>query len=174
MRRGVICLGLFMACGLPAQAATTATMTVGAQIIAGCAVNGSAVLSGAALGALGTLDFGSAPSLSVSESYAQFRLADAMALTCTPGVAVSMSVDGGLHYRDGTRNMLRSGGSENVAYALYRDDSHSVAMLPGNAVALDTSKSPSPLTIILYGAATPTGKLPAGDYLDTVTVTIQW
>jgi spore coat protein U-like protein len=155
-------------------AATSATMSVSAQIVAGCAVNGAAPTSGASVGTLGTLDFGSVASLSTASLQATLSPFATVALTCTPGVQVTMTVDGGLHYAGGSRGMVLSGGTARVAYALFSDSTYSAAIQPGAAVSLDVTGSPKPLTLPVFGRAVLTGLSPAGLYSDTLTVTLQW
>ncbi|MDL2171635.1 MULTISPECIES: Csu type fimbrial protein [Asaia] len=156
--RSMFCLSVIVIGQIPyASGATTTSVSVSAQIIGGCTINGAVPASGGAVGSFGTLDFGSAISLS-----------------CTPGITVMMSLDDGQHPLNGSRAMMRNGGTERVTYSLYRDSSYSIALLPGTPFTLDTSHSPAPLNFPVYGRATPDGTTPPGQYSDIVTVTIQW
>lgn len=176
MRIGVPVSGtaLLAALSSSAWATTSATMSVSTQIVAGCAVNGTVPTSGASVDTLGTLAFGSAASLSTASLRAALNPSATVSLTCTPGVPVTMMVDGGLHYANGSRGMVLSGGTARVAYALFSDSAYSAAIQPETAVSVNVAGSPSPLTLPVFGQATLTGLSPAGLYSDTLTVTLQW
>ncbi|MFT8422769.1 MAG: spore coat U domain-containing protein [Gluconacetobacter sp.] len=176
MRVGATVAGTALLAALPpsAWATTSATMSVSTQIVAGCAVNGAVPASGASVHSLGTLGFGSAASLSSAPLRAALSPSATVSLTCTPGVPVTMMVDGGLHYADGSRGMVLSGGTARVAYALFSDSAYSTAIQPDTAISVNVTGSPSPLTLPVFGQATPTGLSPAGLYSDILTVTLQW
>nr|WP_240993503.1 spore coat U domain-containing protein [Asaia bogorensis] len=149
-------------------------MSVSAQIVGGCTINGVVSSPGRSVGSFGTLDFGSVSSLSRNAVSARLDTGSAITLNCTPGISVMMSLDDGLHPLNGSRTMMRNGGTERVSYSLYGDSSYSTALSPGTSFALDTSHSPAPLSFPVYGRAMPDGTSPPGQYSDTVTVTIQW
>ncbi|BAT18895.1 Csu type fimbrial protein [Asaia bogorensis] len=173
--RSMFCLSVIVMGQIPcASGATTTSMSVSAQIIGGCTIDGAVPASAGAVGSFGTLDFGSASSLSRVDLRAHLDSASAISLSCTPGITVMMSLDNGQHPLNGSRAMMRNGGTERVTYSLYRDSSYSIALLPGTPFTLDTSHSPAPLNFPVYGRATPDGTTPPGQYSDIVTVTIQW
>ncbi|GBQ26393.1 spore coat U domain-containing protein [Gluconacetobacter sacchari DSM 12717] len=175
MRIGAAAAGTaLLAAAAPTWAATSATMSVSAQIVAGCAINGAVPASGASVGSLGALDFGSVASLSTAPLRAALTPAATVSLRCTPGVPVTMTVDGGLHYAGGSRGMVLTGGTARIAYALFSDSAYSATIQPGATVSVNVAGSPSPLTLPIFGQATPTGLTSAGLYSDTLTVTLQW
>jgi spore coat protein U-like protein len=97
-----------------------------------------------------------------------------LTLACTPGVALSMSIDGGQNYST-VRNMARSGGTERVPYRLYSASSLSAASEIGvNQAVTVTYSNSNNITLPIFGAAQLTGFSPAGSYSDRLTVTLSW
>lgn len=124
--------------------------------------------------ALGTLNFGSYRGVENRRVSTQFVPNAALSLACTPGVALSMTVDGGLYYSS-VRNMQRSGGTERVTYRLYSTSSLAAnseigVNQPVSVLYTDSNN----ITLPLFGAATLTGFSPAGNYSDQLTVTLSW
>lgn len=148
-----------------AQAATTSTFQVTAQITAGCLVVGGVT-------AYGVLDFGTSSALSTA-TLATSLGGTTVTFQCTPGVALSMSLDGGQNSASGTRNLKRTGGTQLLAYQLYRDAAFSQALGIGSSVALSYS-DPTAIKLPVYGRTTLSGLLPAGTYTDVVQVTVTW
>lgn len=154
-------------CGA-AVGVTQQSFQVNATITPGCAVT-----SGSG-GVYGTLNFGSHTGVETSRVTTSFVPNASLSLACTPGVAVTMSIDGGQHYLT-TRNLQRSGGVENVPYRLYSSSSLNASSEIGvnQAVRLPITDSNN-ITLPLYGAAQLTGLSPAGTYSDQLTVTLSW
>ncbi|MBB3306417.1 Spore coat protein U (SCPU) domain-containing protein [Candidatus Pantoea symbiotica] len=154
-------IGSVSAWGLP-----TATFQVSASVVAGC------VVSGTNTGVFGTLDFGTqsgVASNSVSASYVQ---STTITLACTPGTAVSMSINGGNNYTS-TRNLKNTSSTNTVAYSLFTNAAHTVAIPVSSAVALSYSNANN-ITLPIYGLLTLPGPTRAGTYTDTLTVTLSW
>lgn len=86
------------------HAVTTQSFQVSATITPGCSV---AAGSG---GLLGTLDFGTHSGVERGQVNTSFVPNGSLTIACTPGVALSMSIDGGQHYTS-VRNMQRAGGT---------------------------------------------------------------
>ena len=62
-------------------------------------------------GRFGTLDFGTRNGVDNTPVSTSFVADGALSIACTPGVALSMSIDGGQNYSS-VRRMTRSGGTE--------------------------------------------------------------
>ncbi|CAM6374552.1 spore coat protein U domain-containing protein [Citrobacter sedlakii] len=152
----------------PAYAITTQSFQVNATIVPGCSVTTG---SGAAMG---NLNFGSYSGVENRQVNAQFVPNAALALACTPGVALSMTVDGGRYY--GTvRNMQRDGGTQRVGYRLYRTASLAANSEIGvNQPVSVTYTNSNNIALPLFGVAFLTGFSPAGNYSDQLTVTLSW
>lgn len=84
-----------------AEAVTSQSFKVSATIVPGCAV---ATGSG---GVLGTLDFGTHNGVESAPVSTSFVPNGALSIACTPGVALSMSINGGQNYST-VRRMKRS------------------------------------------------------------------
>ncbi|MEW7314624.1 spore coat U domain-containing protein [Buttiauxella gaviniae] len=153
---------------LPAGAVTQQSFQVGATITPGCSV-----ASGSG-GNFGSLNFGSHSGVENTVVSNAFIPNTSLALACTPGVALNMTVDGGKHYASG-RKMVRNGGSDAVPYRLYTSGAltANTEIMVNQAVAITYSNSNN-ITLPIYGAAQLTGFSPAGTYTDQLTVTLSW
>ena len=160
-----LCAGLCLAVPSLLQAATSSTFQVSAQIVAGCLVVGGVTNYGA-------LDFGTQSALSTATLSTSLG-GTTVTFQCTPGVAVSMSLDGGQNSASGNRYLKRSGGTQVVAYQLYRDAAYTQSLGIGSSVAVSYS-DPTAIKLPVYGRTTLTGTLPAGTYTDVVQVTVAW
>lgn len=155
-------------CGLlswPVLAATTSTFQVNAQIAAGCLVLGG-------VSSYGTLNFGTYSALSTAAVTTSLG-GTTVTFQCTPGVAMSMSVDGGLNTAAGTRNLKRTTGTQLVAYQLYRDAAFSQSLGVGQSAAVSYS-DPTLIKLPVYARAQLSGSVPAGTYTDVLQVTVTW
>ncbi|MEI2684800.1 spore coat protein U domain-containing protein, partial [Erwinia aphidicola] len=72
-----------------------------------------------------------------------------IALACTPGTTLSMSIDGGSNYTT-TRNLKVANNSNLVAYNLYSNASHTTAIPVNQNVALTYSNANN-ITLPIYG-----------------------
>lgn len=151
-----------------AFAVTTQTFTVGATITPGCSV-----VSGSG-GALGSLNFGTRTGVQSGQVTASFVPNASLSLGCTPGVALSMSINGGQNYST-VRNLQRSGGTDRVPYRLYTSSTLAatteIGVNQSVSVAYNNSNS---ISLAIFGAAQLTGFSPAGTYTDQLTVTLSW
>ena len=111
--------GVSMLLTAPLGAVTTSTFTVTAQVVAGCLVVGGVT-------SYGTLDYGSQSALSTGLLSTSLG-GSTVTFQCTPGVAMSMSLDGGQNSTSGTRNLKRTSGAQVLAYQLYRDAAYTQA-----------------------------------------------
>lgn len=165
-------LALWLGCGLPpmARAQTQADFQVTAEIRAGCLVNQQVPVGH--LGSMGSLDFGAHPSLSTATATASLLAETTFVLACTPGTALQMSVDGGLHHQGGRR--LRHGGVHHLHYRLHRQPGCSDEIAPDTPFTVDTLSQPNDIRLPLHGCLTLPGDAPAGHYQDTLTLTLSW
>ncbi|WP_061709522.1 Csu type fimbrial protein [Pseudenterobacter timonensis] len=168
---GSVRLFFLLAAGLiasPAGAVTTQSFQVSATIVPGCAVSTG---SG---GSLGTLNFGTRSGVDRTQVSASFVPDGSLSIACTPGVALSMSIDGGRYYAS-VRQMQRAGGTERVGYRLYSSSSLAANSEIGvnQAVAVTYTNSNN-IALPLFGVALLTGLSPAGTYSDQLTVTLSW
>ncbi len=152
-----------------AQAVTTQSFQVSATVAAGCSVT-----TGTG-GVMGSLNFGTHTGVESTRVSTSFVPSSSLLLACTPGVALSMSINGGQNYGSSVRNMVRGGGTERVPYRLYTSSSLNAASEIGvnQAVSIAYSNSNN-ISLPLFGAAQLTGFSPAGSYTDTLTVTLSW
>lgn len=158
----------------PAFAETSAEFGVAAEIVAGCLVDGLGDSGDA--GPIGTLDFGSDSTFSTATHSASTTASQAIRLRCTPGVALSMAVDGGAHAASGMRHLqLGADSAARIAYALCSDAAcnQPIAIGGSAAVTVDGANSEDVL-LPLYASLTLPGALPPGTYTDTLTVTLTW
>ncbi|HHK4128631.1 TPA: spore coat U domain-containing protein [Enterobacter roggenkampii] len=162
----VLIVGLLMAPA--ADAVTSQSFKVSATIVPGCAV---ATGSG---GVLGTLDFGTHNGVESAPVSTSFVPNGALSIACTPGVALSMSINGGQNYST-VRRMKRSNGADVVGYRLYSSSSLAANSEIGVNQAIPVTYSNSNnIALPLFGVALLTGFSPAGMYSDQLTVTLSW
>ena len=96
-----------------------------------------------------------------------------LAVYCTRGTEFSIALDGGTAGDTSARTMTGAGGEE-VPYQLYQDAARSVVWGEGpNAMEDGTTGTGAEETFEVYGLV-PSANVPAGDYSDTVTVTVAW
>lgn len=98
-------------------------------------------------------------------------------LTCTNHTAWNIGLNNGL-YASGSTRRMRQGTTGNytyVSYEMYRDSSRSIRW--GNTVGTDTlsgTGTGSAQTLTIYGRVPSPQTPPAGNYSDTVTITITY
>ncbi|UXI02016.1 spore coat U domain-containing protein [Photobacterium sp. TY1-4] len=156
------------------HAATSDTFQVSATIEDGCLVNGAVADPDHVLGIIATMDFGSVPVTLPTAVSASLIYQSTFTLSCTPGITMNVSVNGGTNQTDGSRHLKHQSEPELIAYQLYRDAAKSQALAIGVAYPVDTSSDPDDIKIFLWGLATITGNEPAGTYSDALTLTLSW
>ena len=160
---------------LPVRAATTPalTFTVSAVITKGCAFGSTPVSPKTNLG---TMNFGSFSTVPSNVDIASTSGAGSVVVTCTPGTAVSIAMDYGIHGGNVTqRYMANAAGTETLAYQLYQNNARTLVWGTG-AQAMTVSSFPATTqTYTVYGRMFAVSTLPsAGTYTDTVTVTLTY
>ena len=160
-------------CSSARAATATATFTVTATLTNGC-IFGSSLSSPTTN--LGTLNFGSFPSVPTNVDVTSTSGAGSVVVTCTPGTTVAIGMDYGIHGGSAAqRYMANSGATATLAYQLYQNAARTVVWGTG-AQAMTISSFPSTTqTYPVYGrlfsfTTSPT----AGTYTDTVTVTLTY
>lgn len=149
-------------------AVTQQSFKVSATIVPGCSVTAG---SG---GVLGSLNFGTRTGVERGSVNTSFVPNGSLSIACTPGVTLSMSIDGGQHYSS-VRRMQRASGTEVVAYRLYSNSSLAANSEIGVNQAIPVTYSNSNnIALPLFGVALLTGFSPAGTYSDQLTVTLSW
>ena len=96
-----------------------------------------------------------------------------LSLTCTNGTPyeLSMSVGGG----ESTAARYMLDGAEQLAYVLYQDAGRTTLWgVNGGVDTLNGAGTGAPVTIDVYGRIPMQQPAPAGDYADTITVTVTW
>ena len=167
--RALAALQLLLAGPDAARAADT-SFQVSARITRGCLVN-QALPGAGSLGELGRLDFGQHPSGASDRLSVALARNPAITLSCTPGVALNMSVDGGQNPVGGVRQ-LRAGDAR-LAYRLYRDAGlgQEIPLGAGVGIAYD---DPADIRLPIHAALQLPGRQSAGHYQDRLTVTLSW
>ncbi|MTD27729.1 Csu type fimbrial protein [Erwinia sorbitola] len=148
------------------SALPTANFAVNASVVNGC------VISGTNTAVFGTLDFGTQPGVGSATANAAYVQSSSIVLACTPGTALSMRIDGGSNYTN-TRNLKLAGNTNLVAYSLYTNAAHTTAIPVGQDMALTLSNANN-ITLPVYGQLQLSGVNRAGNYSDTLTVTLSW
>jgi len=158
----------------PARAETTASFDVSATILAGCAVDG--VGTNGDVGSIGILDFGHDTTLSTASHNAALAGSQTIALRCTPGVALNMTLGGGQHASGGNRNMqLGSSTAERLQYRLYADAGMTDEIgIDQQRSILVTAANMNDVQLPVYGQVSLSGGSAAGTYTDTLLVTLTW
>ncbi len=155
------------------QASPTDTFMVSATITPGCLINNEVPPAGTQVGALGSLAFGTASALSQETRNVSLLASGSFTLSCTPGISLSMRIDGGLQ-PDGDRQLKRENGSETLAYQLYQDAASQNAIGIDQPITLDTTTSPNDITLPIWGRLTLPGNRPADSYRDELVLTLEW
>lgn len=181
LRHALVAPAILVLCGggLPfmpdeAHAETSANFDVTAAIVPGCLVDGLGSAGNA--GAIGTLDFGHDSSLSTASHSATTTASQSIRLRCTPGVNLSMSIDGGTHSASGARNLqLGSNTAARIAYSVCRDAACNLPIaIGGTASTAISAANANDVQLPIYAALMLPGHLPPGTYTDTLTVTLTW
>jgi spore coat protein U-like protein len=137
-----------------AQNPAPAELTVTAQIVENCVLNG------------GSLNFGTYSSSAVDDTPGE----GTFTYQCTGGTEITLSLGPGTGGGDGVRQM--ASGEERLTYELFQDPSHSTVWgEDGDALTVpSTSSSSTPVPV--YGLIDAGQESGAGTYSDTVQITL--
>lgn len=161
--------------GIPsalAQSLPQSSFQVSATVTEGCLVDGNQ--SGTHAGELGQLDFGTASTLSDAVQMAAIIQTGSMRLDCTPGTTLKMRIDGGLHAAGGLRQLEHDNGDAALAYRLFADAGLQQAIGINEVISFTVDESSTTVALPVYGRLALPGNVPAGDYTDRLTVTLEW
>jgi spore coat protein U-like protein len=155
------------------QASVTGSMGVQLQLENGCIVSGSSD----ALAAVnfGTMDFGAAPTIFANSLHAQAAISGVnVQLECSAGAALNILVGNGANALGGVRRMASSGNF--VEYRLFSQPNGGGTEYTTSSGALDLSAlvpgAGGAFDLPIYGVVAPQAGLVAGNYSDTVSVTL--
>lgn len=136
---------------------------VSAVIADGCMISHNAQLD------FGVLNFGQYSTLDSGEKTSVLSNGSMVNLHCTPGMILTVNIDGGLHYQGQRRLALNQ---DYVAYQLYSDPSMQTEWGIGTTLSIPVTEEAIQLPV--FGQLfLPSGMAP-GDYQDTLTVTITY
>ncbi len=160
MKKFVFCLALASLCAAPCFAQTDSdTMQVTATVLASCDVEAP------------DLAFGSYNPVSTSPLDASVSVS----LICTNGANYDLSVGAGLGVGATIGARLMTSGLNTLAYALYRDASHTQLWgVTAGSNTLTGTGSGTTQSHTIYGRVPALQTAPAGSYTDTVTVTVSY
>ena len=143
------------------------TFAVGATITPGCSVT-----SGTG-SVLGTLNFGTYTGAQSGQVTTSFVPNASLSLACTPGVALSMTINNGVNFSS-VRNLQRTGGTQRVPYRLYSSSSLAAnTEITTQSVAISYTDANN-IALSIFAAAQLTALSTAGTYTDQLTVTLSW
>lgn len=157
-----------------ASAETSRSFQVAAVIQSGCAVDGIGT-SGSA-GSIGSLSFGQDNTLSTGVHTAALSGSQTIILRCTPGVALTMTLDGGQHAAAGIRNLqLGSTATNRLQYRLYSDSgfTQEIGIGQSRSIAV-TGSNLNNVQLPLFGRLTLPGTGQPGAHTDNILVTLNW
>ena len=156
------------------RAETSANFQVSAVIEAGCSVDGLGLAGNA--GTIGALDFGEDSGLSTATHTAGLIGNQVITLRCTPGVTLTMAIDGGQHEAGGIRNLQLGGGTEDrLQYRLYADAGFNQEIDIGQSRSITiTSAVMNDVELPVFGRLVLPGARVPGVYTDTLIVTLDW
>ena len=159
--RALLCASLLAAVPLTSPAATaTTSFTVAATVLTSCTVVAVA------------LPFGNYDPTSSSPTDSSTTVS----VLCTAGTAYNLRLGQGANGTGvSARKMIRAGGSDLLAYSLYRDASHTLNW--GETDGTDTLVGSATGLLQLhtvYGRIASGLSAPAGVYSDSVTVTVNY
>ena len=148
--------------GTPALAGqTTNTLPVAVTVATGCSLV-TRPLTFDARGITGTTPIDATTSVTVR---------------CTPNTDFNIDIDTGLYANGNSANRRMYSASTNsfVSYDVYRDGPRNNVWGRGNTSNVSgNSGAGAAIDFVLYGRVKNTGKIVAGDYIDTLTVTLNF
>ncbi|EGR0266879.1 Csu type fimbrial protein [Vibrio alginolyticus] len=162
-------------CSLTVLADATQTFQVSATVDTGCLINGAVQEESATqAGQIGTLDFGEHSSVYATEVQGSITYSSSLTLSCTPGITMNVSVNGGMNESDGVRKLKHSEEATTVDYFLFQDLNYTQVLDIDTQYSVDTDQDPDNIQFPIWAKATINGNEVAGIYMDTLTLTLEW
>jgi len=161
--------GLLVLSVAPAQAELTKSFQLSATIANGCSVamTGTGAWGDISLGSVSGVTSGSVSANLLSGGNA------GMQISCTPGMSVQVSADNGNQPLGGVRQLVHSTNSTSkVPYQLYANNS--ATPWTTQTITLSFPAGTSLQSLPVKATATLAAPMRAGDYSDTVHVTLSW
>ncbi|WP_083510683.1 spore coat protein U domain-containing protein [Asaia bogorensis] len=181
-RYALLALGLFGFClSSPCRAESetyTGTIGVSLHLDSACQIGGTTPTGNTAMGLLAfdtqTTFFKQVANRVLA---AGSNSGDDITVTCSPGITPMLTVISGTHdaQKSGGHNHALANGSSYIAYDLYTDSSFATVVQNNTPISLTAHDST--FTVGLFGrafGADATSPLQAGDYADTINVTISF
>ncbi|MEC5343632.1 spore coat U domain-containing protein [Brenneria populi] len=149
------------------------TFAVSADIVKGCAFGNDA---NAAQTDMGAIDFGTQSASATNVDATSTVGGGSIVVTCTPGVAISIELDYGLHGGSSARRyVMNTAGSVSLPYQLYRDSARTQVWGTGDLAMSIASFPTTTQTYTVYARYFGASPLPpAGVYTDSVTVSLTY
>lgn len=165
-------LAVLMSMALQAQAqSATGTIGVRLKITNACVVNDATALQ-ADLGNTGDIAFADQPGTFTSIDGELVGALGALAVRCSPGATPALTIGAGANDEAGVRRMIS--GTAAVPYRLYTNAARNDEIGIGRSLTMGTADT-SAIVVPIYARATNgAGILPAGQYTDTVQITLSW
>ncbi|MCG6444338.1 Csu type fimbrial protein [Vibrio parahaemolyticus] len=162
-------------CSSTVLADVTETFQVSATVDTGCLINGAVQEESATqVGQIGTLDFGEHSSVYAAEVQGSVTYSSSLTLSCTPGIAMNVSLNGGLNSSDGVRKLKHSEEVTTVDYFLFQDLDYTQVLDIDTRYSVDTTQDPDNIQFPIWAKAIINGNEMAGIYMDTLTLTLEW
>ncbi|HHF3074645.1 TPA: spore coat U domain-containing protein [Vibrio diabolicus] len=169
---------LFIACATfsyPIFAAQSETFQVSATIDTGCLINGALTgESNTQIGTIGELNFGEHSAIYAAEVEGSITYNGGLTLSCTPGIAMNIKIDGGLNASVGVRKLKHTEKSSTVDYLLFEDAEHSQVLDIDTPYSVGNNEDPDNIQVPIWAKAILNGNEIAGIYTDTLTLTLEW
>jgi spore coat protein U-like protein len=151
---GIAATGALAGAGSAIAQTATDTFEVRAQVTKTCTLTAN------------DLDFG------IYNASTASRVSTSMSVQCTPGTPFAIQIGGGGANNRGDRRMT---GPTELRYALYKDGGYTdQTPTTGDDFTGQSDPQGTAVSFQIYGQIAASQSVPAGNYLDTVTVTVTY
>ncbi|RLM24896.1 spore coat protein U [Brenneria alni] len=161
-------------CSFQSAALTvSSTFIVSADIQKGCAFGSDVSNSQPDMGAI---NFGTQSASATNVDVASTAGGGSIVVTCTPGIAISIELDYGLHSTSSSqRYVMNTTGTTSLPYQLYRDSARTQVWGTGDLAMSISSFPTTTQTYTVYARYFGATPLPsAGEYTDNVTISLTY
>ncbi|WP_275545262.1 spore coat U domain-containing protein [Pseudomonas sp. Marseille-Q0931] len=178
----LLCLTTWVIHALPARGDTgvndqfvSQSFQLRAEIVPGCLLGAG----GSDATSFGSISFGSISTLPANLDTASTPGNGSIVLQCSPGTAVTLSLNAGLNASSVGSGRYLARGAERLRYQLYQDAARSVIWGDGNnggaRLSINFPVGGATQTFTVYARLFSVSPLPsAGFYTDTITVTVSY